>query len=262
MSKYNNYDITSMYYSGYTIVRAYSCGGELVFGSEPEPVPTDWKLRMEFSDGRTGYLPCDSTSSITLSEVQTTHTVVEDGVSISEPYSSITSVTIGDCVKTISGSAFNGMTNLERVGSYGTNVETIGSYAFSGCTSLEDIYIGCNTKTIGTGAFQDCESVSALNICAGVETIGTRSFVNLTGYSGNVDIPASVTSIGSFAFYNMPNVRNFIIRPTTPPTIPTNGYVFHINTNTFPTAPLKVKVLSTYKVVSGWKVYDFCMQQL
>lgn len=262
MSKYNNYDITSMYYSGYTIVRAYSCGGELVFGSEPEPEPTDWKLRMDFADGRTGYLPCDSTSSITLSEVQTTHTVVEDGVSISEPYSAITSVTIGDCVKTISGSAFNGMTNLERVGSYGTNVETIGSYAFSGCTSLEAIYIGCNTKTIGTGAFQDCESVSALNICAGVETIGTRSFVNLTGYSGNVDIPASVTSIGSFAFYNMPNVRNFIIRPTTPPTIPTNGYVFHINTNTFPTAPLKVKVLSTYKVASGWKVYDFCMQQL
>lgn len=262
MSKYNNYDITSMYYSGYTIVRAYSCGGELVFGSEPEPEPTDWKLKMDFADGRTAYLPCDSTSSITLSEVQTTHTVVEDGVSISEPYSAITSISIGDCVKTIGTGAFSGMTNLEKVQNYGMNVETIGAYAFSGCTNLEDIYIGCNTKTIGTGAFHDCESVSALNICAGVETIGGSSFMNLTGYSGDVDIPASVTSIGRYAFFNMPNVRNFIIRPTTPPTLPNNSYAFHINTGTFPTAPLKVKVLSTYKVAVGWEVYDFCMQQL
>lgn len=252
-------EINSVYYSGYTIERIYACGGQLVYGEEPQ---VGHKLMMTFSDGRTAYLPCDSTSAITKDEVQKDHVIVENGTTYVEPYTQIVSISIGDCVKTIDTGAFSGMTNLERVQSYGENVESIGSYAFSGCTSLEDIYIGCNTKTIGTGAFHDCESVSAINICSGVETIGISAFRNITGYSGNIDIPASVTSIGRYAFYNMPNVSNFIIRPTTPPTLPNNSYAFHINTGTFPTAPLKVKVLSTYKVTGGWQVYDFCMQQL
>ena len=39
--KYDNYNINTIYYSGYTIVRAYGCNGELVFGEEPPtpPVP-------------------------------------------------------------------------------------------------------------------------------------------------------------------------------------------------------------------------------
>jgi len=252
-------EINSVYYSGYTIERIYACGGQLVYGEEPQ---VGHKLRMDFADGRTAYLPCDSTSAITNDEVQKDHVIVENGTTYVEPYTQIVSISIGDCVKTIDTGAFSGITSLQTVQSYGANVETIGNYAFSGCTSLQAIYIGCSTKTIGTGAFNDCKSVSALNICAGVETIGTGAFRNVTGYSGNVDIPASVTSIGRYAFFNMPNVKNFIIRPTTPPTLPNNSYAFHINTGTFPTAPLKVKVLSTYKVALGWELYDFCMQQL
>lgn len=41
MINFNNNDIKEMHYSGYTIVRAYGCNGELVFGEEPPtpPVP-------------------------------------------------------------------------------------------------------------------------------------------------------------------------------------------------------------------------------
>ena len=266
MIKFENNNITAITYNGYDIVKVYGeCSDSPVWEKQqptPPTPPEEYKLKMYFNDGTVGYLACDSTSSITVSEVQTTHTVYDGSGYVSEPYSAITAVTIGDCVKTIDTGAFSGMTNLERVNSYGMNVEKIGTFAFSGCTNLQAIYIGCETKVVDTGAFQDCESVSALNICSGVRTIGARAFRNITGYSGNVDIPDSVTSIGNYAFYNMPNVTNFIIRPTTPPTLASNSYAFHINQSTFPTAPLKVKVLSTYKVTGGWVAYDFCMQQL
>ncbi len=259
MSKYNNYDITGMYYSGYTIVRAYSCGGELVFGEEP--VVTEWKLKLDFRDGRYVYLPCDSTSAITESEVKKSHVVTDGGEIYVEPYSAITGITIGECVTTIGSSAFSGITSITKIYSLGLNVVTIGSDAFNGCTGIDGIYIGCNTKTIGRFAFSGCTSASALNICAGVETIEYGAFWGLTSLSGTVSVPSSVTSIGKYAFYGMTNVTRFNINPTVPPSLPSSSHAFDTSSSGA-TAGIYVKTLSDYRLATGWREYPNNLYQL
>lgn len=259
MIVYKN-EITKSYCCGHEVKKIVACGN-VVFEKQ-EPTPTDYKLKMFFDDGKIGYIPCDSTSAITSGEVQSNHVIVIDGVSYSKSYTAITAVTVGGCVTEISDNAFKGMTNLERVSSYGENVTRIGHNAFSGCTSLLGIFIGCNTTTIGHDAFNGCNSVVELNICAGVQTIGSQAFRGLTSYSGTVDIPDSVTSIGSGAFYGMTNVTIFKLRPTTPPTLPSNSYAFHYNGSTV-TADIKVKRLNDYRSTSdGWFQYYQYMTQL
>lgn len=260
MITYKN-DIVSAYCCGHEVKKIVACG-EVVFGEEPTPEPTDYKLKMLFDDGKIGYLPCDSTSAITSGEVQQTHSIVIDHIHYYKPYSAITAVWVGDCVTNIGDNAFKGMSNLQRVNNYGYNVTRIGNNAFSGCTSLWGIFIGCNTTTIGNNAFNGCIGAEQLNICGGVQTIGDGAFRGLTSISGTVDIPDSVTTIGSSAFYGMTNVTTFKIRPTTPPTLRTNSFAFHYNGSTV-TADLKVRNLSNYQnATGGWAQYYQYMSQL
>lgn len=252
-------EITDIYYSGYTIERVYACGGQLVYGEAP--VIEDWKLKLDFSDGRTAYLPCDSTSAITESEVKRSHVVRENGTTHVEPYSAITAITVGDCVKTIDSGAFSGMTNIEKVYSYGLNVEIIKTSAFQGCSGITTIYIPCSTTTIQSYAFSGCTSVTGFNICAGVETIGNFTFANLTSLSGTVSIPATITSIGRYAFFGMVNVTRFNVNPTVPPTMPNSSMAFNATSSTV-TASLYVKKLNDYKLATGWREYVNNMYQL
>ena len=111
---------------------------------------------------------------------------------------------------------------------------SIGNYAFSRCTSLTSITIPASVTSIGEGAFSQCTSLTSITIPAGVTSIGNYAFNYCTGLtditvaannpnyaseggilynkakttliqapgaiSGNVTIPAGVTSIGNAAF--------------------------------------------------------------
>jgi hypothetical protein len=113
------------------------------------------------------------------------------------------------------------------------SVTTIGTFAFYGCASLASVTIPAGVTSIGSGAFQGCTSLASITIPAGVTSINYAfaECINLTGItvdsgntnytsesgilynktktsiiaypsaSGNVTIPASVTSIGSYAFW-------------------------------------------------------------
>lgn len=262
MIQFDNHTISAITYSGHTIIKVYGGCSEYPIWEATPPQPTEWKLKMDFTDGRSAYLPCDSTSAITSAEVQTNHVAYEDGNAYYERLSAMTSVTIGSCVTLIGTSAFKGLTNLQRVFSYGENVEEIGLYAFSGCTNLSSIYIGCSTKIIGAEAFRGCTSVSAINICAGVETIGMAAFMGVSSFSGTLTIPATVTTIGNQAFYGMTNTTRFNVNPSTPPSLNNNNYAFHLNASTPTSAPIYVKTLSTYRTATGWREYVNNLQQL
>jgi hypothetical protein len=113
-------------------------------------------------------------------------------------------------------------------------VISIGSYAFSYCTSLQTLTIttGSEAAIINNGAFYNCSNLTTASIPARVTTLGTTSssspsdgvFANcrrlnltlLTGLQtignytfygcvllvGTIQIPNSVTTIGSYAFYD------------------------------------------------------------
>jgi len=147
---------------------------------------------------------------------------------------SLTSVIIGDNVRSIGEDAFRDCSSLTSI-SIPDGVTSIGDYAFSNCDSLTSIEVNRNntayksidgnlyTKdgktllqyaigktattftvpdgvtSIGDRAFYSCDSLTSVTINGG--SIGYRAFSGCDNLT-SVVIGDSVTSIGEYAFYN------------------------------------------------------------
>ncbi len=111
----------------------------------------------------------------------------------------ITSSTVEKLRSMIDGMSAGAKIRLDL--SQTTGLTSIGSGVFMGCSRLTSVTFGEGSKleSIGNSAFRDCDSLTSVEIPAGVTSIGSYAF----GSSGltSVEIPASVTSIGSYAFY-------------------------------------------------------------
>ena len=110
------------------------------------------------------------------------------------------------------------VTNLEIPATFQDNenkkckIIAIGNSAFYYCDSLQSVTIPDSVTHIGNQAFFNCTSLTIVNIGknSNLESIGQEAFKNC-GYSNNtanltLNIPDSVTSIGSNAFYNLAEI--------------------------------------------------------
>ena len=79
------------------------------------------------------------------------------------------------------------------------SVTSIGNSAFWYCISLTSVTIGDSVKSIGDYAFRKCTSLTSVTIGDSVTSIGYRAFFDCTSLT-NVTIGDSVTSIGANAF--------------------------------------------------------------
>ena len=131
----------------------------------------------------------------------------------------LTSVTISDSVVRIGNTAFSGCSSLTSV-TIGNGVTSIGNNVFKNCTSLIDIIIPKSVTSIGEQAFCNCTSLTNMVVAdgnsvyhsAGNCIIATESRILIAGCKESV-IPAdgSVSSIGSYAFYNCTGLTNITI---------------------------------------------------
>ena len=123
--------------------------------------------------------------------------------------SSITKLTIGDNVTSISRYAFEDCKALEEI-VIPDKVETIGNYAFSGCEKLKKITIGSGVTSIDRYAFSDCKALEELVIPDKVETIGFGTFSGCENLK-KVTIGSGVTSIDSYAFSDCKALEEIVI---------------------------------------------------
>jgi hypothetical protein len=179
----------------------------------------------------------------------------EDVTSIS-PYAfaycySLTSITIPSGVTSISPYAFAYCYSLTSI-TIPSGVTSIGNSAFEGCHSLTSVTIPNSVTSIGSYAFSNCYSLTSLTIPSGVTSIGNSTFYSCHSLT-SITIPSGVTSIGDYAFYFCYSILEYILEPTTPPTLS--------NTNAFTDINSICKIyvpdasVSAYKSASYWSTY-------
>ncbi len=110
-----------------------------------------------------------------------------------------------------------------------TKIKTLGKSAFSGCTGLTGVILPQTLKNMGDksggSVFNGCTGLQFVRTVGGnpnaifelpknLEAIGKHSFKGCTGFPVNttVSIPASVTFVGSEAFYNSPNITTIFVQ--------------------------------------------------
>ena len=117
--------------------------------------------------------------------------------------STIKYVNIGDGVTTIGNSAFRSCSKIESI-TIPASVTSIGNNAFSSCSGLKTVNFTDNSqlKTISARAFYFCKNLTTIDLakCTKLETIGTNAFRSCSDKLESITIPASVKSIGEYAF--------------------------------------------------------------
>ena len=112
-------------------------------------------------------------------------------------------LTIPASVTYIGGRAFEN-TGFTTVNFNATNCTYMGSYwdpVFADCNSLTTLTIGENVEVIPSYAFYNCSGFTgSINLPEVLTTIGEGAFQNCTGFTGSLVIPDNVTVISQFAF--------------------------------------------------------------
>ncbi len=112
----------------------------------------------------------------------------------------LTTVSIGESVKSIGEKAFYGCTSLSTV-EIANGVTTIGESAFSTCTNLSSINLPDSVNSIGDSAFSGCSKLVNVNMGNGVTSIGSYAFSSCSNLPSIV-LSRNLTSIGCYAFSN------------------------------------------------------------
>ena len=156
--------------------------------------------------------------------------IIPDGVtSIGDyavQYSNLSTITFPDSITSIGQYAFQ-YSNLSQI-TIPASVQTIGIYAFFNNISLTTIIFenNSNLTSIGNYAFASDPSTSSLtsiNIPASVTSIGDYAFQYSNLSTITFDVNSLLTSIGDFAFGYSNNISEIII-PTSILTIGNNSF--------------------------------------
>ena len=125
------------------------------------------------------------------------------------PFSSNVSIKLGNEVEHIPGCLFLYMENLTSI-TIPNSVTSIGSGAFYGCTALTSVNIPKNVKDIDFLAFAGCPSRTSITVANGNSTYDSRNNCNaiiekttntLIAGCKNTTIPNDVLHIDDYAFY-------------------------------------------------------------
>ena len=127
--------------------------------------------------------------------------------------SALTSLKLGENIKTIGDHAFYYCIKLESV-TIPQSVTFMGDRAFTGCAQLNSLTINDAAISIGDWTFDECYKLTTLSLGEKIKTIGDYAFYDCR-ILNNVTIPQSVTSIGDHAFGACYGMNSFTIKDAT-----------------------------------------------
>ncbi len=112
-------------------------------------------------------------------------------------------VVLPDAMTTIPASFFANCVKLETV-ILPSSLEVLETGVFTNCVSLTEITLPASLNTVGTAAFLGCTALETVNFEIGsvLTTISAGMFENCESLVNVTNIPATVKSIGDYAFAN------------------------------------------------------------
>ncbi len=167
--------------------------------------------------GNHAFSGCSSLKSITIPD-----SVTSIGDYAFKDCSSLTSITIPGSMTSISWCAFDGCTSLTSI-TIPNSVTEIGNEAFKDCSSLTSITIPNSVTEIGNDAFSGCSSLETITVSENNQhylsqdgVLFNKNKTELISYPSRktnyeYNIPNSVTSIGSYAFFDCDNLTTITI---------------------------------------------------
>lgn len=164
-------------------------------------------------------------------------------------FQACTSLTVNeftDSLTSIGTGAFRDCYALRQF-TFAKELRSISQEAFYQCTSLKTILFPDSLKTIDNYAFHNCYALEQLNFSEGLQTIGHEAFRNCQALTGELLFPASLTSIGTYAFYEDLKLTSCRISALTPPSLNYDESLYLIRTVYVP----ETAVVS-YKAASYW----------
>lgn len=124
----------------------------------------------------------------------------------------ITTLYLGENIKTVGNDAFLGCSRLTSVTiAGGSNALTLGTSAFNGCYLLETINIPTRVTKISNRLLNNAISLNELELHNGITEIGSYAFAS-TALS-TVNLPEGLTKIGDYAFNR--TLLSSVVLPTT-----------------------------------------------
>ena len=190
-----------------------SCTGAVTI---PSTITYSGKTYSVTTIGSSAFKGCTSLTSVAIPNSVTTI----DNYAFRD-CSSLASVTIPNSVTTIGSYAFDGCSSLASV-SIPNSVTTIDNEAFYGCSSLASVTIGNSVTKISSTAFNRCSSLKGFyvdsnnpNYCSVQGVLFSKDKTTLICYpnakGAAYEIPNSVTTIGSSAFYRCTSLTSVTI---------------------------------------------------
>lgn len=117
----------------------------------------------------------------------------------------VTSITLGNNVKSIGEYAFAGCSSMTDL-SLNDGLESIGGYAFQNCRQITNLTIPDSVTAMGERAFQYCRGIASLTLGSGLTSISDYAFNNCVAIE-TLNIPSNVTAIGTYAFNGCNNLK-------------------------------------------------------
>lgn len=241
---YSGHTIEKIYYSGYTVTAAYSCGGYQVFSAD------------------TGTSACTKLTYVWCGSDTSEHTVSGTGYVLTSgdtnnqrtehPDAStkyMKKAIVGDCITIIGANAFRNETCMTGV-TFPNTLERIHPDAFAYTYCLKHITFPSSLKFIGDYAFY-VSALESVNIPDNVYNIGKDAFWQNSGLT-DVHIGSGITYIGNDAFNGCSALTSVTITATNPPELH-NAAVFN-NTNNCPIY-VPCDSVNAYKTAQNWSTY-------